>query len=668
MTDIAHTGKELVPANNLKDVRWPNEMVGMAVDWYEFSIAGDPDTQGELLKVKVNVSFLTSTWKCIFGQGCPGVLISGAMTDRGCCQIGVHMEHDDDDYKRVRKYVNQLTEEDLDANLLAEVQKNGWRYRDKSNEGESALPGYPWHTRVVDGACVLANRAGGSTGKVGCSLHVLANRLGLHHSDTKPNICWQIPLAVTTEYDEEHDQSSMTVTGSTGAVWGDRNPTELHSPGWWCVAEGSLITTDRGQVPIEEVSEGDRVLTRAGFRKVLARWDNGQRPVVEVVHERGSLFVTEDHKILTQRGWVQGRQLHTSAANTMSASGTNPSVLGRELVSLRTTSGASHERLATLDVFTAMQTDGVSQVDAQAAATQVVDLVSLGDRADNVHPQVDGRVGKGSVALDDAISLTGAVWPIDALVCIDQEFINCKDASTLAAPVVVAGDAARGSLLNRSIAVSASVGVHGSNVHHVKPAGMKHVYDLSVEGQHEYVADGVVVHNCTETPDAYVIGNDDRPNLDIAKGMVYRTNEIELRKLMGDDAYDAMASHLVRIITNGGRRSPTPGEQVNGGRPLIPLMVAKRMEQWVDDETEDSEAALKRSQPYMRATGQVPDGYALPKRLKRPELTSKAFTIHDVARLYDVPVELLEQKPSAAPAVEFSENNEGKDLDDNDNV
>ena len=356
------------------DVRWPTDVPGAARDWFEITVpSDDPDEQGELLRLRFDVSFLLSTWKCIFGQGCPGVLISGAMEDRGCCQIGVHMEATDDDYKRVRKYVNMLTEEDLDADLLKIVRSgkgnNGWRYQDKDGEdGESTLPGYYWHTKVVDGACVLANRAGGSTGKLGCSLHVLANRLGLHHSDTKPNICWQIPMSVDTDYDEDTDQSTMTVTGTPASVWGSTHPHNMSSPGWWC----------------------------------------------------------------------------------------------------------------------------------------------------------------------------------------------------------------------------------------------------------------------TETPDAYVIGNqsslpalpesvDEKVELETA-GMVFRTNEIELRKLMGDQPYEMMAQVLREIHLSGGRRTAMPGETINEGRPLLPLMVKKRMDDWLDDETEESMEALQRSHPYMRVHEIKPDSYKLPRMLRATEV------------------------------------------------
>lgn len=221
------------------EVSWPSEDAGTVTDWYQFTMAGDPDEQGRLLTVRLNVSFLLSSWKCIFGQGCPGVLISGAMIDRGCCQIGVGMEHTDDDYKRVRGYVEQLTEEDLDEDLLEIVRSKdgkGWRYRDHDADETRDAGGQwlPWHTTVVDGACVLANRATGNLKAPGCSLHRLANRLGLHHSETKPDICWQIPMAVSQERDEDSDTTMMTVDYTPGTSWGHTNMRELGGVAYWC--------------------------------------------------------------------------------------------------------------------------------------------------------------------------------------------------------------------------------------------------------------------------------------------------------------------------------------------------------------------------------------------------------------------------------------------------
>jgi hypothetical protein len=46
---------------------------------------------------------------------------------------------------------------------------------------------------VVDGACIFLNRAGFPGGE-GCALHALALREGRSIVETKPDVCWQLPI------------------------------------------------------------------------------------------------------------------------------------------------------------------------------------------------------------------------------------------------------------------------------------------------------------------------------------------------------------------------------------------------------------------------------------------------------------------------------------------
>lgn len=68
-----------------------------------------------------------------------------------------------------------------------------------------------------------------------------------------------------------------------------------------CIAEGTLVTTERGGVPIEDVTIDDRVLTRGGWQRVYATYDNGIRETIKV----GPITCTPDHEILTSRGWLR---------------------------------------------------------------------------------------------------------------------------------------------------------------------------------------------------------------------------------------------------------------------------------------------------------------------------------------------------------------------------
>lgn len=70
-----------------------------------------------------------------------------------------------------------------------------------------------------------------------------------------------------------------------------------------CVAAGTLILTDRGQVPIEQVEVGDRVLTHENrWKPVTAVLDQGERETVWLAGKgHRKLRVTPDHKLYTRQ-------------------------------------------------------------------------------------------------------------------------------------------------------------------------------------------------------------------------------------------------------------------------------------------------------------------------------------------------------------------------------
>lgn len=209
-------------------VRWPNTAPGAEMDWLEFITEPIGDLQHPV-KFRLNVSWLTSRWQCRYGD-CPGVLIHGAMTDVACCQIGVEFTSRED-FERVRKAVGQLTAEDWD--LIGTPGSRSW-YTKHTPEGRKTP--VPLGTRVLPngGGCIFANKAGGPAGKPGCALHHLAKRTGQETYETKPDICWQIPMAVTITFDEGNRIYVITVDGSTGALWGWPDSGQTAAIGYWC--------------------------------------------------------------------------------------------------------------------------------------------------------------------------------------------------------------------------------------------------------------------------------------------------------------------------------------------------------------------------------------------------------------------------------------------------
>ena len=181
--------------------------------WVEFT---DPADDGQVLRC--DLTWLTSRYCCIFGNGCPGIYAE--RPDDGCCTLGAHFS-DKADEVRVGKVMRKLGADDWQ--LRAEGRGNGWVEVD--DEGERK-------TRVVDGACVFLNRPG-FPGGTGCALHAWAlkhDRLAL---ETKPDVCWQLPIRRRYREVDRGDGTSyleITIEEYTRSAWGAGG----HDLDWYC--------------------------------------------------------------------------------------------------------------------------------------------------------------------------------------------------------------------------------------------------------------------------------------------------------------------------------------------------------------------------------------------------------------------------------------------------
>ncbi|MFC6421260.1 hypothetical protein [Ornithinimicrobium tianjinense] len=190
--------------------------------WAELTDPADPGQ-----RLRLDLTWLTSRWRCLFGEGaCPG--IDAGEPDAGCCTLGAHFT-DADDLARVRAVVERLGPDEWelrDAGL-----EEGWTVRDE--EGSVA-------TRVLDGACILLNRPGFPAGP-GCALHQHAVAEGLEPLTTKPDVCWQLPLRRTYREVEEVDGTSyleVTITEYDRRAWGPGG----HDLDWYCTNEPAAHT------------------------------------------------------------------------------------------------------------------------------------------------------------------------------------------------------------------------------------------------------------------------------------------------------------------------------------------------------------------------------------------------------------------------------------------
>jgi hypothetical protein len=142
-----------------------------------------------------DVGFLLSSWECVYGRGCLGVLTEPAPElEHGCCSYGAHFTGEED-LRRVAKFASALTPEQWQFHGLA-------RRRAGLPERSTRLPRRAFSrttrngsvvTRKVNGACIFLNRPE-FPGGAGCALHRAALEAGEPPRQRKPDVCWQLPL------------------------------------------------------------------------------------------------------------------------------------------------------------------------------------------------------------------------------------------------------------------------------------------------------------------------------------------------------------------------------------------------------------------------------------------------------------------------------------------
>ena len=116
------------------------------------------------------------------------------------------------------------------------------RISEKDEDGDRKTP------RVEDG-CIFLNRKGyeaeGFTGSFGCVLHHLAEKRDLHFVDTKPDVCWQLPLRRSYETREvgEREYSIIVIGEYERLAWGDGG----EDFDWYCT---SNTEANVGKLPV----------------------------------------------------------------------------------------------------------------------------------------------------------------------------------------------------------------------------------------------------------------------------------------------------------------------------------------------------------------------------------------------------------------------------------
>ncbi len=208
----------------------------------DFVDVDDGDTQWRFER-----EFLTSNWRCTFGDGCKGILRAEAPElKQGCCSLGAHFGDGpagQEEARQLSAYVSMLTPEQWqfhEIGTTAHLARPGTDTLD-ADAGPRTVPGFyddagRTRTRVADGACVFLNRPGFDGGE-GCALHIAALAHGEAPTEWKPSVCWQLPLRVDWALVDDADPDgpeTATVRRWTRTDWGEHGETMA-----WCCTERS---------------------------------------------------------------------------------------------------------------------------------------------------------------------------------------------------------------------------------------------------------------------------------------------------------------------------------------------------------------------------------------------------------------------------------------------
>jgi len=243
-------------------------------DWVEFINPASPE---EIFKC--DMTWLTSYWQCIYGNGCCG--IDADKPDAGCCSDGAYYTSKDDE-ARTLKAAKKLSKATWQFYDQARPKKSGGKLQiseiglDKDRK-----------TKKVKDSCIFLNRtdykAPGFTGSPGCVLHHLAEKEGVHVVETKPDICWQLPLRRSWETREVGDSSiTVVVIGEyERSSWGEGGA----DFDWYCTSNSEAHT---GKLPVYKSSKVEllTMMGKSGYEELAKLCDSRMAAIAATRREQ----------------------------------------------------------------------------------------------------------------------------------------------------------------------------------------------------------------------------------------------------------------------------------------------------------------------------------------------------------------------------------------------
>lgn len=272
--------------------------------------------------------------------------------------------------------------------------------------------------------------------------------------------------------------------------------------GWpiyqWCIGQYNRVCTDRGLVPIKDVTTDDKVLTRDGWRQVQHVTLMGYKPVLKIDLPNGrSLTCTSDHRIAVPGGFLEADNLAASNAPSLPVTVDSGIFSG---VGMSVGTMSLQVPPVVPSVFAGLDGFKVIGVDAITSSTSVIDFQTSANVTfmDSVRQAVRHLLSPFIRRRTDhpVPSLAGTELPDPTpVITLDDSLFDVfrvrNDSGSHSVASVGTGFASDG-LLGSDFVPAFTC----SHVASISDGGHDYVYDIGVDGVHEFVAEGVVVHNC----------------------------------------------------------------------------------------------------------------------------------------------------------------------------
>jgi phage terminase large subunit-like protein len=322
-----------------------------------------------------------------------------------------------------------------------------------------------------------------------------------------------IPKPLIADYNKAYHELKL-INGSLIKGIPAHEPERFRGPqfhGSWCCIPGTLISTPQGDLPIEKIKAGDFVLNRYGARKVTAAGlSRNPNELVRIDCGETSLTVTVDHPILVGDQWVAAGDIKrgdrvwgisTSGADTHIASSmsrlTAPSRLGGSSITKTKTRPTTSSQIWRLcrgaGTRSYTRAGGLGQrlkskrLQLRWLRSGLQSLLSVCTASASFFLTL--RAGLASSAPAVAWSGGGATSSSQSLGYVRSVPSSMWHANPFSG---TAADIATASPQCGPIALKPLV------VEGVERLPNSATYNLTVEGEHEFIANGIVVHNCDE--------------------------------------------------------------------------------------------------------------------------------------------------------------------------